>query len=146
VAHYLNSKPCGGALVRDGDGRVLLVRRAHDPYLGCWDIPGGFCEQREHPADAAAREVREETGLEVTIGDHIGMWIDDYGETGDVTLNIYFHATVAGGEPAPDPDEVSELGWFAASGLAALDIAFPDHQRLVLEAWVASVAAQVTGG
>ena len=43
----------------------MLVRRAHDPYDGCWDIPGGFCDLREHPSDAAVREAREETGLEV---------------------------------------------------------------------------------
>jgi 8-oxo-dGTP diphosphatase len=120
--------------VTDPDGLLLLVRRAHDPYSGCWDIPGGFCEPREHPAAAAAREVLEETGLEVRTGELVGMWIDDYGETGEVTLNVYFHARVVGGEPSPDPGEVSELGWFAAGELPD-DIAFPDHERLVLEAW-----------
>jgi 8-oxo-dGTP diphosphatase len=130
----LNAKPCGGALVTNDDGRLLLVRRAHEPCLGAWDIPGGFCEQREHPADAARREVREETGLEVEIGDLVGMWIDDYGDTGDVTLNIYFHAVEVGGAERIDPAEVAEIGWFDFRELPD-EIAFPDHESKVLSAW-----------
>jgi ADP-ribose pyrophosphatase YjhB (NUDIX family) len=140
VAHYANAKPCGGALVTDDDGRVLLVRRAHDPFDGCWDIPGGFCELREHPADAAVREVREETGLAVETTGLLGMWVDDYGDTGQVTLNVYFHARVTGGSERPQPGEVAELGWFAAAELPR-EVAFPDHQRLVLEAWATRVAS-----
>jgi ADP-ribose pyrophosphatase YjhB (NUDIX family) len=137
VTHYANAKPCGGALVVDDVGRLLLVRRAHDPYLGAWDIPGGFCDLREHPADAARREVLEETGLEVAIGDLVGMWMDDYGDTGQVTLNVYFHARVVGGSERTDPEEVAELGWFEADRLPA-EIAFPDHEGQVLTAWLDS--------
>src|SRR5688500_18231563 len=105
ATHYVNPKPCGGALVVDGDGRLMLVRRAKDPFAGHWDIPGGFCDLREHPADTAVREVREETGFDVETAGLVGMWIDDYGDTGNVTLNIYFHARVVGGELDPDPEE-----------------------------------------
>ena len=52
--HWRNAKPCAGALVMR-DGRLLLVRRSMDPWLGWWDIPGGFCEEDEHPILAAAR-------------------------------------------------------------------------------------------
>ncbi|MGH9036149.1 MAG: NUDIX domain-containing protein, partial [Acidimicrobiia bacterium] len=45
--HYRNAKPCAGALVMR-DGKLLLMRRAHEPWLGRWDIPGGFCEVDEH--------------------------------------------------------------------------------------------------
>lgn len=136
TSHYANPKPCGGALATDEDGRVLLVRRAHEPYLGHWDIPGGFCEEREHPADAAVRELREETGLEAETTGLVGIWIDDYGDTGVVTLNLYFTARITGGSERPDPAEVSELGWFAPGDLPA-DLAFPEHERLVLDAWAA---------
>jgi ADP-ribose pyrophosphatase YjhB (NUDIX family) len=133
ASHWANPKPCGGALVTDG-GRVLLVRRANEPFRGRWDIPGGFCELHEHPARTAAREVREETGLEARIGDLIGMWIDDYGDTGDVTLNCYFHAELVGGDPAPQAGEVAEIGWFAPGELPA-EMAFPSHEPAVLAAW-----------
>jgi ADP-ribose pyrophosphatase YjhB (NUDIX family) len=130
----LNAKPCGGALVTNDQGRLLLVRRAHEPWPGAWDIPGGFCEQRELPADAARREVREETGLDVETGSLIGMWIDDYGDTGQVTLNTYFHARLVGGAERIDPAEIAEIGWFDARELPS-ELAFPDHEGMVLDAW-----------
>jgi len=56
TAHWVNAKPCAGVLVTDSDGRLLLLRRANEPWLGRWDIPGGFCEFDEHPIETAVRE------------------------------------------------------------------------------------------
>lgn len=56
-----------GAVVFKGD-EVLVIRRGKAPLKGQWSIPGGKVEYRERLRDAAAREVREETGLEVEIG------------------------------------------------------------------------------
>ena len=96
------------------EGRLLLVRRAHEPWRGSWDIPGGFCGPREHPADAAVREVKEETGLDVSTTGILGLWIDTYAPSGPdadkVTLNAYFHAEpVSKAEPRLDPTEVAEI-------------------------------------
>jgi ADP-ribose pyrophosphatase YjhB (NUDIX family) len=135
TTHYANAKPCGGALITGEDGRLLLMRRDHEPYEGDWDIPGGFCELHEHPRDAAVREAREETGLEVVAGDLVGIWLDDYGETGIVTLNCYYRCTVAGGSERPEEGEVAELRWFAPDELPLNRLAFPEHERLVLDAW-----------
>ena len=144
TSHWLDAKPCAGALVARR-GRVMLVRRAHEPWRGAWDIPGGFCGPREHPAVAAAREVREETGLTVRVGSVLGMWIDTYAPEGKdadkVTLNIYFHAAPEGTtEPRTDPNEVAEIGWFAPDELPA-DLAFPDHVPAVLRTWRDSLEA-----
>jgi 8-oxo-dGTP diphosphatase len=56
-----------GAVVLDGD-RVLLVKRAHEPLKGHWSVPGGAVDVGELLQDAVAREVREETSLEVRVG------------------------------------------------------------------------------
>jgi 8-oxo-dGTP diphosphatase len=50
------------------DGRVVLVKRAHEPLKGAWNLPGGAVELGETLEAACAREVLEETGLEVRVG------------------------------------------------------------------------------
>ena len=59
--------PAAGAVITDAAGRVLLVLRGHEPQSGRWSIPGGHVEPGETPAEAAAREALEETGLTVRI-------------------------------------------------------------------------------
>ena len=141
ASHWLDARPCAGALVTQG-GKLLLVRRAHAPWKGAWDLPSGFCAPREHPIEAAAREVREETALEVDVGPVLGMWIDSYAPDGPgadkVTLTIYFNATVADGhEPQLASSKVAEIGWFGRDELPE-PLAFPGHVPEVLEAWRAS--------
>jgi len=63
---------CVGAVVHDAAGRLLLVRRANEPGRGQWSLPGGRVEPGESDASAVARELREETGLEVRVGSLIG--------------------------------------------------------------------------
>jgi 8-oxo-dGTP diphosphatase len=64
--------PCVGAVVHDAAGRLLLIRRAHDPGRGLWSLPGGRVETGESSAQAVEREVREETGLDVRAGAPVG--------------------------------------------------------------------------
>jgi len=110
---FANPKPTASAFVVDNAGRLLLARRAIEPFLGCWDTPGGFVEEGEHPLDALRRELREETSLEVEPGRFVGVWMDEYGPDPDAqsTLNLYWEASVLSGEPRP-ADDVAELAWF----------------------------------
>ena len=64
--------PCVGAVVHDAAGRLLLIRRGHDPGRGLWSLPGGRVEDGESLANAVRREVREETGLDVRAGAPVG--------------------------------------------------------------------------
>jgi ADP-ribose pyrophosphatase YjhB (NUDIX family) len=116
LEEYANPAPTASALVRDGQGRILLARRAADPGAGLWDLVGGFLVEGEEPLDALRREVREETGLDVEPGEFLGGLPDRYGETGPWTVNLYWEARVAPGEPAP-ADDVAELVWFPARAL-----------------------------
>jgi len=139
VEHWANAKPCAGVLVTDGDGRLLLLRRAKEPWKGRWDIPGGFCDADEHPITTAEREAREETGFDVEVTGFLGLWLDRYPDPSDtahpkVTLNAYYHATAGAELASPDAAETTEVGWFAPDALPP-EIAFPHHAEAVLAAW-----------
>jgi len=84
-----------------------MIRRATEPQRGSWEVPGGFCEVTEHPAQTAARETLEETGLCVRVGPVLGMWLDTYGddEPPDVILSIYFLAEPTDPSAEPHPTE-----------------------------------------
>src|ERR1700689_2893641 len=63
---------CVGAVITDESGRMLLILRGHEPGKGLWSVPGGRIEPGETDEQAVIREVREETGLEVTCGRLLG--------------------------------------------------------------------------
>lgn len=112
---YRNPKPCAGVLVVR-DGRVLLVERAREPFRGWWDVPGGYLEYDEHPEEAARREVREETGLEIRITGLVGVYPSQYGDSGQRTLDLIYLAEVVAGEERPG-DDAAAIGWFAPDEL-----------------------------
>jgi len=126
---YLDPKLAVGVLI-SRDGRILLGKRgpgAREP--GKWSFPAGFVERGERVEQAAAREAWEETGLDIVVGDLIGLYSSD-GET--VVLAIYEATSV--GEPRAG-DDLVEVGWFAVSDLP--ELAFPRDQRIVDE-WLSA--------
>jgi 8-oxo-dGTP diphosphatase len=132
---YAHSKPTASAVVYDEDGRVMLARRANDPQAGKWDLPGGFLEEGEHPLDCLRRELREEAGVELTGEELLGIWMDDYEykRRKIATLNIYYSARIAEGEPEA-ADDVAELRWFGPEEVPVEELAF-GHIEEVLSAW-----------
>lgn len=112
--------PCVGAVVRDSAGRLLLVRRVHPPAPGSWSLPGGRVEAGETDEAACRREVAEETGLDVVVGALVGT-VELAGPSG-VTYEIRdYTCRLLGGELRCG-DDASDVGWFAPSDLAALDV------------------------
>lgn len=106
------------AVISDGDGRVLLIRRGTDPDRGLWSVPGGCVEPGEALAQAAEREAYEETGLVVSAG--IELWSVTV-PTGDGrSYEIHdFACRVVGGELAAG-DDADEVRWFSGPELAML--------------------------
>jgi ADP-ribose pyrophosphatase YjhB (NUDIX family) len=113
---------------------VLLARRAVEPFLGLWDIPGGFVNPAESLEQAVRRELREEAGIEIEVGRLVITLPDSYGATGDATVNAFFECRVVSGEPQPD-DDVAELRWFAPAELPPPEELAFDCVRIALAAW-----------
>ena len=113
--------PCVGAIVRDGAGRLLLVRRANPPAQGTWSLPGGRVEPGESDPDAVRREVAEETGLDVAVGRLVGT-VERTGPDGTAYVINDHECAVRGGELRAS-DDASEVGWFSPAELVDLDTA-----------------------
>lgn len=111
--------PCVGVLVRDRAGRLLVVRRRNPPAEGRWSIPGGRVEDGESLAEAARREAREETGLDVEVGAVVGR-VELAGPDGQVYAVTDFAATVAGGLEPVAGDDATDVRWVTRAELAEL--------------------------
>ncbi|HBH02039.1 MAG TPA: NUDIX hydrolase [Candidatus Rokubacteria bacterium] len=126
---YGNPVPAAVGVVVRG-GRVLLARRARPPYVGTWDLPGGFLEAGELPQACLAREVAEELGLRVRRARLLGFATDRYGPRGFPVLTAVYRVEVRAGRPRP-ADDVSEARWFPRGAVPFGAIAFPAMRRLL---------------
>jgi 8-oxo-dGTP diphosphatase len=109
---------CVGAIVRDARGRLLMVRRGHEPAAGTWSVPGGRVEPGESDADAVVREVLEETGLVVRAGEPIGR-VQRPGPDGSVYDIVDYAAEVVSGRLTAATD-AADARWVEESQLAGL--------------------------
>ena len=113
--------PCVGALVHDDDGRLLVVRRAHDPGAGRWTIPGGRVEAGESDVEAVQREVLEETSLHVVVGARVGTVLRP--GLGSDVYDIRDYACALALTTAPVAgDDAAEVRWVTRSELLDLDL------------------------
>lgn len=114
------------------DLEVLLVRRGHDPFAGCWALPGGFVDMDEDLVDAAARELAEETSLVGVALDQLGAFGRPGRDPRGRNICIAYvgvledsERTVTGG------DDATEAGWVSARNPGRL--AF-DHDEILAAA------------
>ena len=127
---YYAKNATGAALLIVEDGKVLLVQRAHEPFVGQWMLPAGFVEYGEFAEASAVREAEEETGLLVEL---IGLWGLYFG-TDDprnvAHLAVYAARRAAGALRAGD--DAIDARLFQADEVPA-EIAFKTHQRALAD-------------
>ncbi|SBW19347.1 NUDIX hydrolase [Candidatus Protofrankia californiensis] len=109
---------CVGAIIMDATGALLLVQRARDPGRGLWSLPGGRVEAGESDTAALVREVREETGLEVTVGRLVGR-VTRPGPGGAVYEIADYMCDIGGGILRAG-DDAADIRWCADLRTVAL--------------------------
>ena len=114
---FREHKVAAGVLV-EHEGRVLLVRRRLNPRQGLWTFPAGFVDFGEDPAEAAVRECREETGLQVEITGLLDVIAGREHEHGADIVIVYCARRVGGQVRAAD--DVDRVDFFAPDELPPL--------------------------
>ncbi len=138
---------CSASILDPAADRILLVRRADNSR---WAVPGGYMEPGESAAEAAAREVLEETGLQVRIGRLIAVYSNpnillEYPDGNRYQIvALYFAATPVSGELRPS-SETTEVGYFSPDEIEHLEMGKFDRQR-VADAFARQEAAFVRDG
>lgn len=121
VGNRLLAVPAVSIITRDEHGRVLLVQHENEKV---WVVPGGAVEPNEVPAEAAAREMWEETGLEVDLARIVGVYggpefVVTYGNGDQCSyLTVVFEGLPTGGQLRPDGIETLDVRYFAREEVA----------------------------
>ena len=124
--------------IRNGRLSVLLIERDGDPYAGCWALPGGFVNIAEDIIDAAARELLEETNLDVLPSGSILEQLATYGTPHrDPRMRVVTVAHLAFSADAPEPTAGSDARnarWWPVDDLDSEGVALAfDHAQILAE-------------
>lgn len=130
-------KTCGRYNARDitanvlvfRKGKILLLKRAHEPGKGGWALIGGYISWDETLEEAARREMKEETGLRAGKLYLIGTRTDNSSGEGRQNIDIYFYTSEISGKIKKQEDEVVEIAWFPLDALPQ-PLVF-DYERLL---------------
>jgi 8-oxo-dGTP diphosphatase len=116
------------AAVVERASHYLVTRRLAGTHLeGFWEFPGGKCEPDETVADCLIREIREELGCEISIGDEIFSVSHEYP---DRTVDLHFFRCHLHGEPQPLLGQ--EIRWISRTELSTLDFPPADQELIAL--------------
>lgn len=118
-------------VICDADGRILLIRRANQPYRGFYALPGGFVEIGETVEHACRREIEEETGLQLGALELVGVYSDPHRDPRGHTVSIAFKAVLPSAQTLRAGSDARDAGFLYLT--ADMDLAF-DHRAIIQDA------------
>lgn len=127
---YDQLKVTAGVLV-EKDKKILLVKRAIQPWRGYWYLPAGFVEDDESPREAAEREGFEETNLKISTDHLINLYFYNDDPRGNGLLILYSGIITSGKEELTP--EIQEISFFFREEIQSLELAGGSHNLAILE-------------
>ena len=121
--------------IREKEGRreLLLIQRKNEPYMNCWALPGGFLDMGETLEQAAERELKEETGLEINSLRQLGAFSKVDRDPRARVISVAYFAELTSGQTAIAADDAQDVGWFDLEKLPELGFDHDEMIKLALE-------------
>ena len=114
---FINGASAVVALIRDNDNKILFTRRAHEPFKGMLDLPGGFVDPGESAEEALHREIEEELGKKVTKYRYINSFPNLYPYDGLTyfTVDLFYECEIDSTSDITPMDDVTDVLWLKAN-------------------------------
>jgi len=129
---YRNPTPTVDTIIQR-DSRILLVKRRNDPFKGYLVLHGGFVYEGERVEDAAKREVKEETSLNIELLDILGVYSDPTRDPRGHMMSTVFIAKISSHNDKVDAvaqDDAAAIEWISLEVIDTRNVGF-DHKRII---------------
>lgn len=129
---FVNAIPAASVLIINENNEILLTKRKFEPYKDMWQTPGGFIQLNETYEDAVKREIDEELGVKIRLGEFLGAFPEAYPYHG---VNLQFLSLISLAEIVSGEikakDDVAEARFFDKRALEGIEIAYPFLEELI---------------
>ena len=129
MAHHKIPSLTADIFIFDEDFNFILIKRKNDPYKDYWALPGGFVEYGESVENAAIREAKEETSIDVELIDLVNVYSKPDRDPRGHTITVAYTAKGDLSNRKAD-DDAKDIGIFNASELDEIPLAF-DHDKII---------------
>ena len=147
---HKNPKPTVDIIIKR-DSEVLLVRRKKDPFKNYLSLPGGFVDEGERVEDAARREAKEETSLDIEPIEILGVYSDPRRDPRKHIMSIVFIARIIDDNnneaKAEAKDDAEQIEWMTLEDIDKKEFGF-DHKKILLDykKWLQQAGGEEGGG